>query len=68
MTETQEVMFCAYCARALGKGSTISGTFSGLDFESASQVGSHASFPQWEARGKENNRDCIIIICAVAEV
>lgn len=49
MPETQEMVVCARCAKALGKSDQFAVT--GLDFESVSQVGSQASYPQWGSEG-----------------
>lgn len=51
-SQQHEVVVCARCAQALGKSDQL--LLSGVEFESASQVGSHASYPQWgsESQGK----------------
>jgi hypothetical protein len=43
------VTICARCAHALGKGNHL--MLTALEFESASQIGSHASYPQWGSEG-----------------
>ena len=49
-TDIEEIVLCTRCAHALGKGEQQL-VLSALDFESVSQVGSHASFPQWGSEG-----------------
>ena len=55
-----KVIICSQCARVIADGEQVTEVSPSLlthtstrtlegDFESASQVGSHAQFPQWEA-------------------
>ncbi len=47
-----EVVVCARCAAVLGKGEEVV-IPGGLEFESASQVFSHVSYPQWGSEGEK---------------
>ena len=49
--EQEVIVVCARCAQALGKSDQV--LLSGVEFESASQVGSHASYPQWGSEGQQ---------------
>lgn len=51
--EVDKTFICAWCAKELGRGEQ---SVLHPDIESASQVGSHVSFPQWESGGM-----CVIV-------